>query len=222
MNAIGRTRLRTLMAIMVLATSAAATACSMIGTRGEGAITSETRQTDPFTRVESGTGIHVSVGIGEAKPVEVRAQANILPLIETKVTDGTLRIESSKAFTSSEKIEVILATPELERIVLSGGSRGAVDGLASEAFDAQLSGGSVLTAAGTASDLSLDASGGSVAELDGLTAGTVDVDISGGSRAAVRATDEVQGSATGGSRVTIAGGANSTVDTSGGSQVEQR
>ena len=88
MNAIGRTRLRTLMAIMVLATSAAATACYR--TRGEGAITSETRQTDPFTRVESGTGIHVSVGIGEAKPVEVRAQANILPLIETKVTDGTL------------------------------------------------------------------------------------------------------------------------------------
>ncbi|MFL5686241.1 MAG: GIN domain-containing protein [Chloroflexota bacterium] len=194
----------------------------MIGTRGEGAIASETRQTDPFTRVESGTGIHVSVGIGEARPAEVRAQANILPLIETKVTDGTLRIESSKAFTSSEKIEVVLATPELERIVLSGGSRGTVDGLATDAFDVQLSGGSVLTAAGTASDLSLAASGGSVAEFDGLTAATVDVDLSGGSRAVVRATDQVNGSATGGSRVSVAGGANATVDAKGGSQVEQR
>src|SRR4051812_29526292 len=56
MIAIGRTHARTLMVIMLVAVSAATTACSMIGTRGEGAIASETRQTDPFTRVESGTG----------------------------------------------------------------------------------------------------------------------------------------------------------------------
>jgi Putative auto-transporter adhesin, head GIN domain len=222
MIAIGRAQMRTLLVVALVGLSAAMTACSMIGTRGEGAVTSETRQTDTFTRVESGSGIHVSVGIGEAGPIEVRAQPNILPLIETTVTDGTLRIQSSKGFTSSEKIEVVLATPALERIVLSGGSRGTIDGLGSDAFDVQLSGGSVLTAAGTANDVSLTASGGSVAELDALTASTVDVDLSGGSRAEVRATDSVQGSATGGSRVSVAGGANATVDTTGGSQVEQR
>ena len=32
------------------------------------------------------------VGIGQASPLEVHAQGNILPLIETKVTEGTLRI----------------------------------------------------------------------------------------------------------------------------------
>ena len=221
MNVIDRAHTRTVMVATLFALSAATTACGVIGTQGEGAVTSETRQTDPFTRIESGTGIHVSVGIGQASPLEVHAQGNILPLIETKVTDGTLRIQSSKAFTSSERIEVVVATPELERIVLSGGSRGTVDGLSSDAFDVELSGGSVLTASGTARDLSLAVSGGSVAELDGLTATTVDVDLSGGSRAEVRATDMVQGSAAGGSRVSVAGGANATVDTTGGSHVEQ-
>jgi Putative auto-transporter adhesin, head GIN domain len=221
MYAIGRAHTRTLMVVTLVALSAATTACGMIGTRGEGAVTSETRQTDPFTRVESGTGIHVSIGIGEASPVEVRAQGNILPLIETKVSDGTLRIQSSKAFTSSEKVEVLVATPELERIVLSGGSRGTLDGLSSDAFDVELTGGSVLTATGTAKSLSLAVSGGSVAELDDLAVATVDLDLSGGSRVEVRATDVVQGSATGGSRVSVAGGANVTVDTTGGSQVEQ-
>jgi hypothetical protein len=222
MSVIGRAQTRTLMVVTLVALSAATTACGMIGTRGEGAVTSETRQTDAFTRIESGAGIHVSIGIGQASPLEVRAQGNILPLIETKVSDGTLRIQSSKAFTSSEKIEVLVATPELERIVLSGGSRGTIDGLSSDAFDVELTGGSVLTAAGTAKSLSLAVSGGSVAELDDLAVATVDLDLSGGSRVEVRATDAVGGSATGGSRVSVAGGANTTVDTTGGSQVEQR
>ncbi|HET9082779.1 MAG TPA: DUF2807 domain-containing protein [Candidatus Limnocylindrales bacterium] len=194
----------------------------MIQTRGEGAVTSETRQTDAFTRVEGGAGINIAMAIGAASSVDVRAQGNILPLIETKVTDGTLRIQSSKGFTSSEKVEVVLATPELERIVLTGGSRGTVDGLASDDFDVELTGGSVLTATGTTSRLTLAVSGGSVAELDGLTAATVDVDLTGGSRAEVRATDAVEGSATGGSRVGVAGGANAMIDTTGGAQVERR
>ena len=193
-----------------------------LGTRGEGEVTSETRQTDSFSRIEAGAGIHLSVGIGAASPLEVRAQGNILPLIETEVVDGTLQIRSSKSYTTTEKVEVTLATPQLERIALSGGSRGTIDGLAADTFDANLSGGSVLTATGTADALTLNISGGSVAEIDGLTATTIDADLSGGSRADVTATDSVTGSATAGSRISVAGGATTSVDTSGGSTVESR
>jgi hypothetical protein len=222
MTALGRLHTRTLMVAALALLSATTAACDLVGTRGEGAVTSETRQTDTFSRVESGAGIHVSIGIGDASALEVRAQSNLLPLITTEVVDGTLRIGSSKGYTTSEKVEVILATPQLERIVLSGGSRGTIDGVSSDTFDVELNGGSVLTATGTASTITLHVSGGSVAELDGLTAATISADLSGGSRAEVRATDLVDGSATGGSRVSVAGGANTTVDTTGGSQVEQR
>ena len=210
---------RTLILAALVGLAAAATGC---GTRGEGGITSETRQIDAFSRIESTAGIRVSIGIGEASGLEVRAQGNILPLIVTEVSDDTLRIHSAKAYSSSEPVEVILSTPELERIVLSGGSRGTVEGLASDAFDVQLSGGSVLTANGTAKTMSVGVSGGSVAELAGLTAATIAVEASGGSRAELMATDAVNGSANGGSHVSIAGGATSTVDANGGSQVEHR
>ena len=222
MTALSRSQTRPLILATLLAVSGATLGCDVGGTRGEGAIKSETRQTEAFTRIESGAGIHVSVGIGAASPLEVKAQANILPLIVTEVMDGTLRIRGSRSFTSSETVQVILTTPAVDRIVLTGSSRGTIDGLASDAFDAEVTGGSVLTATGTTESISLDASGGSVAQLDGLVATMVDVDISGGSRAEVRATDLVKGSATGGSRVTVAGGAMTTVDTNGGSQVERR
>jgi hypothetical protein len=210
------------MATAVVALALATTACDLGGTRGQGEVTSETRQTDTFSRIEAGEGINVSVGIGTASDLEVRAQGNLLPIIVTEVSDDTLRIHSSSSYTTSEKVEVILATPQLDRLVLSGGSRGSVDGLASEAFDIDLTGGSVVTASGAANTVSLDVSGGSVAEMGALTATTISVDLSGGSRAEVRATDLVSGSATGGSKVSVFGDADVRVDTTGGSQVDQQ
>ncbi len=210
-----------LVAAAVVALSISLTACGLVGTRGEGAVASETRQIDDFSRIESGGGIHVSVGIGPALSLEVSAQSNILPLIVTEIVDGTLRIRSSKGFTTTERVDVNLTTPQLERILLSGGSRGEVGGLAADAFEVQLSGGSVLTASGTVNAMVLGVSGGSVGQLEGLTATTIKVDLSGGSRVEVSATDVVSGSASGGSRVSVAGGADASVNTTGGSQVEQ-
>jgi Putative auto-transporter adhesin, head GIN domain len=211
-----------LVAAAVVAFSASLSACDLVGTRGEGAVAVEMREVKAFSRIESGSGIHVSVGIGPSSSLEVSAQGNILPLIVTEVVDGTLRIRSSKSFTTTERVEVTLTTPQLEGIQLTGGSRGDVDGLVANAFDVVLSGGSVLTARGTANTMVLGVSGGSVGELEGLTATTIKVDLSGGSRVALRATDLVNGSASGGSRVSVAGGAVASVNATGGSQVEQR
>jgi len=213
------TRALALAGIIALGTSLGA--CNAVGTRGEGAVTSETRNTDAFSRIESGGGVHVSVAIGPASALKVQAQGNILPLIITEVVDGTLRIRSSKVFTTSERVDVTLTTPQLDRILLSGGSHGDVNGLATDMFDVELSGGSVLTANGTATTMSLGISGGSVGQLEGLTATTISVSLSGGSRVDVRATQLVNGSASGGSRVSVAGGASTTVKTTDGSQVQQ-
>ena len=219
---LARPHKRVFMATAVMALALATTACDLGGTRGQGEVTSETRPTDTFSHVEAGAGINVSIGIGTASSLEVRAQGNILPIIVTEVSDDTLRINSSSSYSTSEKVEVILATPQLDGLVLSGGSRGSVDGLASEAFAIDLTGGSVLTASGTANTVTLDVNGGSVAEMEALEAETINVDVSGGSRAEVRATDLVSGSATGGSKVSVFGDADVRVDTTGGSQVDQR
>jgi hypothetical protein len=213
-------RILTVAAVAALALVSGA--CGVLGTRGEGAVTSETRDVDAFSTVEASFGIRVSITIGDPAAVEVRAQNNLLPIIETVVASDTLRIRSTKEFATSEGVEVVITTPQLDGIVLSGGSRGTVQGLAADAFDAELSGGSVLTATGTAGTMNLATSGGSVAELEGLTAGTVTVDVSGGSRTEIRATDAVSGSASGGSNVTVFGDADTQVDATGGASVDHQ
>jgi hypothetical protein len=172
-----------------------------------------------FSRIETSAGIGISVQIGPAGTLEVRAQENILPLILTEVVNGTLRLHSAKSYATSEKVEVVVTTPSLAGVVLSGGSVGRIEGLKETALDIEISGGSRLTAIGEATALDLSLSGGSVATLDGLSTRTIKVDGSGGSRATVKASDRVDGSASGGTSITVIGDAELSVDTTGASSV---
>jgi hypothetical protein len=200
---------------------AASAGCELGGTRGEGAVTTETRTIDSFSRIETSAGIGVSARIGPAGKLEVRAQGNLLRLIVTEVKDGTLQMHSAHGYTTSEKVEVVVATPSLSGLVLSGGSVGQVDGLEADSIDIELSGGSRLTATGRAANLSLGLSGGSVANLQGLSTGTIALDASGGSNATLQASERVHGSASGGVRITVVGDAELSVETTGNSVVNR-
>ena len=210
-----RARARVLTLTALTAAVALTAGCDATATRGEGAVTSEERQVRGFERVEASAGITVSVRIDPTPAVEVSAQANILPVIVTEVTNNTLQIHSAHAYTSSEPVVVVVTTPQLDGIALSGGSHGTVDGLASDLLDIRLTGGSELTASGQASTVTLDMTGGSTADLEALSAATISVELSGGGDATVTASDRVQGTASGGTRLTVLGGAERSVDTSG-------
>jgi hypothetical protein len=186
---------------------------------GSGEVKTETRQTGDFSRIEATAGIGVIVQIGPAQPLEVRAQANILPVIATDVEDGTLRIHSTSAYTSTEPVEVRVVTPSLDGISMSGGSQGSVTGLQAEALDIEVNGGGGVTAKGTVSKLNLAVNGGGRTGFDDLVARSVALDLSGGATATVHASEQVNGTASGGSTVTVLGNPQVNVQTSGGSSV---
>lgn len=205
-------------ATIVLAASSAG--CTS-GVTGEGPIQSETRQTDAFTRIDVSGGISVSVLIGPAQPLEIRAQENILPVVATDVEGDTLRIHGTEGYTTSEGIEVEVVIRTLLGISMSGGSQGSIEGLDAENLDIELSGGAGVTATGSASSVALNMSGGSRADLEDLIAQTITLDLSGGAATTVQASSEVSGSASGGARVSVLGDAQLNVEVSGGSEVSR-
>ena len=144
-----------------------------LGTRGEGAMKSETRQVAAFSRIETSAGIDVSVTFDPTPSLEVHAQANLLPLIVAEVKDDTLHLRTTQPYTTTEKVEVVLTTPSLTRVVLSGGSHGQITDLQAEAMELELSGGSRLDATGKATNLTLGMSGGSAAGLQDLETRTI-------------------------------------------------
>jgi putative autotransporter adhesin-like protein len=219
-QAIPRTRLPFVLAATTAAVLAMGLAgCDAFGRRGEGPVTSESRQVMGFTRISVSAGIGVTVRIGPAEPIEVRAQSNLLPLIATDVKDGILRIHSTEAFRATERIEIVIVTPTFDGASMSGGSTARLNGLAGDRLAFDLSGGSVVTATGGTTAVTLNASGGSRASLHDLSAKTIKVDLSGGSNATLHASDLVEGSASGGSRATVRGDARLSVASTGGSAV---
>jgi hypothetical protein len=206
----------------IAAATAIVLAASIIGcNRGAGEVKTETRQVSAFSRIDVGGGIGLTVRIGPAQPLEIRAQENILSIITTDVQGDTLRIGSKQTYTTSEGVQVTLVTPSLAGISMSGGSQGQIAGLAADELAIDLSGGAGLTTSGTARTLIVNATGGSRGTLSDLTASTVSVDVSGGSTASIRASQEVNGSASGGSRVTVLGDAKLNVQATGGSDVRR-
>ena len=117
-------------AAFVLATL---TACGVGGTAGSGPVVTETRQAGSFSRIEADHGIAVSVKLAPTGSMEVEAQQNLLPIIETRVSGDTLHITGNAEFASSSPPRVVVTTPTLDGIVLSGGSQGQLDGLANDA-----------------------------------------------------------------------------------------
>jgi hypothetical protein len=188
--------------------------------QGEGPVIDETREMPAFDRIDAGGGIRVEVSIGSAQPIEVRAQANILPSIDTGVNNnGTLRIEPTDDFTVAEPVTVVVVLPSLAAITLSGGAQASIESLHAEAFEAVLSGGSTATISGVAGTVTLSGRGGAEADLRDLAAESAEVSLDGGSTATLQASEVVTGTASGGAVLTLFGDPRVEVRTSGGAQV---
>lgn len=196
--------------------------CSLFGVSGSGPVVTQARPVAGFTSIDAGGGIAVEVTIGDVSSVEVETQENLQPLIATTVEGSTLRIHSTQAYSAATAPLVRIVMPDLDALDLSGGSRGAVDGLAADHVEFDINGGSALRAAGTVDALTIGASGGARADLQDLSARTVQVEASGGAAVNLTASETVTGSASGGASVSVAGAAQLNVESSGGASVDHR
>ena len=185
--------------------------------QGQGPVTSETREVGTFSRIEASAGIRVVVRIGPSEAVEVTAQENLLPVVATDLRDDTLSIEASEDFTTLEPVTVTVVVPALEGITVSGGSQAVIDGLDAESLELWIRGGAQVTAAGSVGSVTLYADGGATASLEDLSVRVATVSMEGGATATLTASDEVAGTAAGGSRLTVFGDAEVSVEVSGGS-----
>lgn len=92
---------------------------------GSGPVESETREVSGFSGVTNTGSFDVYIQTAEEFYVEVRAQENLLPIIETYVSGYTLyvRTKDDACFRSSLPVEVYVSMPELEILTLSGSGR---------------------------------------------------------------------------------------------------
>ncbi len=92
---------------------------------GSGPVTSELRAIIDFTGVANTGSFDVYVSEADSFGVEVVAQENLLPIIETFVSGSTLIVQtkSNACYKSSSPVEIYVSLPELDRLRLTGSGK---------------------------------------------------------------------------------------------------
>lgn len=207
---------------------------------GAGEVQREARGIEAVRGLKLQTLARVVIRQGERDAVEVQAEGNLLPLIETRVERGTLVVEDRRRIKSS-RAEVTVTVRRLDELeaggvtavqaeglrspVLSvsagGASTLALTGLAVDRLHLSLGGASSATLSGSAAELSLSLGGTASARAAQLEARRASVSTGGTAHAVVWATQSLHVDAGGVSGVRYYGVSRAQMQISGLAQVDR-
>jgi len=96
--------------------------------KGNGQMKKETREVSDFTSLSSKGSMNVQISYGNSNSVQIEADENLLPYIETTVENGRLIIQSKKKVNlkSKSKMTVYVSMTKINSLQLSGS--GNIDG----------------------------------------------------------------------------------------------
>ncbi|MFL9482948.1 head GIN domain-containing protein [Chitinophagaceae bacterium LWZ2-11] len=108
--------------LLALATSIIFTGCDYRTVRGNGNITTETREGYTPNRIKLAGSFDVELTQGPAASVKIEGDANLLSYVVTEQRDGFLVIKTKEHInlSSEHDIKIIITTPKLEEISLTG------------------------------------------------------------------------------------------------------
>ena len=165
---------------------------------GSGDVTRETRTVSAFRRISVNGSTDVRVRIGSDQSVVVEGQPNIIGIIETKVSDGTLSISSTQSYTTNRDVVVHVTVPALDGVTVRGSADAYVDGVRGDNFDVSVYGSGDVTANGSVDRLTYTCNGSGSGKLKGLAARSAVVKVRGSGDARLNVSDtldvEVSGS----------------------------
>ena len=233
--------MKTIKIVLLIATVFSITACNFdinFGhTNGNGNVVTEERTvTGPFDQVKGSAGIDVYLTEGDEFKIVVEADENLLPLIETRIQDGKLKIGTTQnigrakakivhvtyktltgiyASSGADVIGNSVIKSEILTLKSSSGADLEVDIIAKEVY-ADVSSGAELKISGRAIKLIADASSGSDLKAKDLEVKICKAEASSGADITVNVLEEIEGNASSGGDIRYYGNP-TAVKTKGGS-----
>src|SRR5207248_9374857 len=108
--------------------------CKMGGIRGSGTRKTEKKELPAFKAIETGGAFDVEVTCQKPQSVEIEADDNLLPLLETDVSDGVLYVGMKQNYHSSKTIALHITIPDLNCVNISGAATARVTAVKNETF----------------------------------------------------------------------------------------
>jgi hypothetical protein len=158
---------------------------------GSGRIVQQSRNVGEFRAVQTMGSENVEVRFGPKTSVVIAADDNILPLLSSRVVNGTLKIESRGSYRTHNPIRVWITTPRLEEFTTMGSGSVVIHDVNSPHLKLTLQGSGDIQANGRTGELDLALMGSGRARLGDLSATDVSAGVFGSGDAVVRATGKL-------------------------------
>ena len=190
---------------------------------GSGHFVTESRPVRGFDAISISNGGRAIVTPGDVESLNITAEDNILPLIESRVVDGTLTItlRAGAGSLSTRGMTYHIGMRAMRGFNGEAGSTIEAHGIDTAALEVRLSAGSTFTGSGAADRLGLELSAGSRVDASALRSRVTTATLSAGSIAVVRVSDSLSVVASSGSQLEYLGNPAVQVQTSAGSTVRR-
>ena len=149
---------------------------------GNGVAAVERREAGNVDGIDINGPMQVEVRVGSAPSLQVEGDGNLLPMLKTDASGGTLRVWVEGSIRSSNPLRVIYTTPQLRQISANGSGRLAVSGLNGGALNLSQNGSRQVQLAGTVSQLEARLNGSGSVNASGLESGSTIASLNGSGR----------------------------------------
>ena len=150
--------------------------------QGNGQNVVERREIASLDGIDINGPMQVEVRVGAAPSLQVEGDSNLLPLLRTDASGGTLRVWIEGNIRTSNPLRVTYTTPQLHQISSSGSGRLSVTGLNGGALNVSQNGSRAVQLSGNVSRLDARLNGSGSLTAAGLESGTTVARMNGSGR----------------------------------------
>jgi putative autotransporter adhesin-like protein len=178
--------------------------CWWPGIRGNGHIVTDKRPVTEFSDIKAGGMFEIEWHPG-APSLSITTDDNLLSYIENRTEGKTLRLETRDQIRPTRRIKLLVTSPNLTGVSISGAVRLNATQLSGPKFYLDTSGACHIILAGNVDDLLAEMSGATKLEAKDLHTKNADISSSGASKADVFASETLRVSISGAGKVTYFG-----------------
>jgi len=190
--------------LLAFAVLALATGCHLEGIRGNGNVTTESRNVANFSEVEASGAFEIH-WTGGPPALSVKTDENLLRYVETNVTGNKLRLHSRHSLRPTKGIKVTLSSPAMNGARLTGACRLTATNVTGQGFYLDGTGATRVTVDGKVNELLASMTGASRLEAANLQTQTAELSISGAGRADVAVSNMLKVAISGAGKVIYTG-----------------
>ncbi len=172
------------------------------GIVGSGVVVSQSRDASGFTAVTVSGPLRLVLEQAATESLEVTAEDNVLPLVQTEVRGDRLFLglgSHTKSLSLTREVVCRVRARQVSDVTASGAARAEVGGIDGEQLSTALSGAATAVVRGTAQRLKADVSGASRLDAGSLQSRSAEAVVAGASYALVRAADALTANVSGAS-----------------------